>query len=77
MTANDLLDLDGGTNLSMNFPVIYSAVISGGTVTVTGEARLGATVQFFEAAADPSGYGEGQAFVGSGVVSGCSRARST
>ena len=54
----------------MNFPVLYSAVVAAGNVTITGEARPGATVQFFKAAADPSGYGEGQTLLGSAVVSG-------
>ena len=62
--------MDLGTNLGMNTPEIYSVVVSGGTVTVTGEARAGATVQFFEAAIDPSGAGEGASFLYEGVVSG-------
>ena len=45
-------------------------MVGGGNVTVIGEARPGATVEFFKAAADPSGYGEGQTFIGSAVVSG-------
>jgi parallel beta-helix repeat protein len=69
-TFNDPGDVDLGANLSMNFPVLYSAVVSGGTVTVTGEARPGARVQFFEAAPDPSGAGEGQTFLFEAIVSG-------
>ena len=38
-------------------------------MTVTGEAQPGATVEFFKAAADASGYGEGRTFIGSGVAS--------
>jgi CSLREA domain-containing protein len=67
VTANDAGDGDAGPNDLMNFPVIYSASISGGNVTIIGEARPGATVEFFEAAADPSGYGEGRTQVGSAV----------
>jgi hypothetical protein len=70
VTLNDSGDADLGTNLGMNTPEIYSVVVSGGTVTVTGEARAGATVQFFEAAVDPSGAGEGETFLYEGVVSG-------
>ncbi len=70
VTANDAGDGDLGTNLGMNFPVLYSAVVAAGNVTITGEARPGATVQFFKAAVDPSGYGEGQTLLGSAVVSG-------
>ena len=39
VTLNDAGDVDLGTNLGMNTPEIYSVVVSGGTVTVTGEAR--------------------------------------
>jgi CSLREA domain-containing protein len=67
VTANDADDADTGPNNLLNFPVIYSVTISGGNVTIIGEARPGATVEFFEAAADPTGYGEGQTFVGSAV----------
>ncbi|MFQ5922276.1 MAG: LamG-like jellyroll fold domain-containing protein, partial [Anaerolineales bacterium] len=67
VTANDANDLDTGPNNLMNFPVIYSAIISGSNITVTGEARPGATVEFFEADGDISGYGEGQTFVASKV----------
>jgi CSLREA domain-containing protein len=67
VTANDVGDGDTGSNDLMNFPVIYSAVITAGNVTIIGEARPGATVEFFEASADPSGYGEGQTFIDSAV----------
>ncbi|MGH7341923.1 MAG: beta strand repeat-containing protein, partial [Candidatus Rokuibacteriota bacterium] len=70
VTANDPSDGDAGANLGMNTPVLYSAVVAGGNVTVTGEARPGATLEFFAAVPDPSGAGEGQTFLFSGVVSG-------
>jgi len=60
VTANDAGDLDVGPNQGMNTPVIYSVLLSGGNVTVAGEARPGATVQLFRATADPSGQGEGE-----------------
>ena len=65
VTANDAGDGDAGPNDYLNFPVIYSVSLSSGNVTLTGEARPGATLEFFEAAADPTGYGEGQTFIGS------------
>ncbi len=67
VTANDAGDGDTGPNDLMNFPVIYSVTISGGNVTITGEARPGATIEFSEAAADPTGYGEGFSYIGAAV----------
>jgi parallel beta-helix repeat protein len=69
VTNNDPGDGDIGANNQMNFPVIYSVAIVGGNVTITGEARPGATVQFFEAVGTDSN-GEGQTFIGSGTVTG-------
>ena len=67
VTQNDAGDGDIGPNDLMNFPVIYVASLSGGNITVTGEARPGATVKFFEADGDASGHGEGQTFIASKV----------
>jgi sugar lactone lactonase YvrE len=70
VTLNDPGDADTGPNLQMNFPVIYSVVVSGGNVTITGEAAPGATVRFFQSP-DASGYyGQGQTFLGSTAVAG-------
>jgi uncharacterized delta-60 repeat protein len=68
VAVNDAGDGDSGANNLQNFPVIYAVSISGGNVTITGEARPGATVEFFEAAVDAGGYGEGQVFLGRGTV---------
>jgi sugar lactone lactonase YvrE len=70
VTPNDAGDGDSGTNQRLNFPVIYSAVVAGGNVTIAGEARPGAMVRFFQAASDASGYGEGQTFLGAVLASG-------
>jgi parallel beta-helix repeat protein len=70
VTTNDAGDGDAGTNAGMNAPVLYSVVLAGGNVTIQGEARAGATVRFFQADVDPSGYGEGRTFLGSVAVSG-------
>ena len=67
VTANDPNDVDAGGNNLLNFPVIYSATISGGNITVIGEAPPEATIEFFEASADGSGYGEGETFVASRI----------
>lgn len=68
---NDLgirLGASGGNNLQ-NFPVLTSAASSGGSTTIIG--RLNSTanktfrLEFFSnSALDPSGYGEGQRFIG-------------
>lgn len=68
VTLNDGGDGDAGPNTLLNFPVIYNATLDGfGNVTITGEARPGATIEFFIADGDPTGYGEGQTFLASAV----------
>jgi uncharacterized repeat protein (TIGR01451 family) len=62
VTLNDAGDADTGPNNLLNFPVIQSALISGGNLTVTGWARPGSLIEFFIAATDPTGFGEGQTF---------------
>lgn len=47
-TINDDQDGDYGANTLLNFPVITSAVISGGNLTVKGFAPAGATIEFFK-----------------------------
>jgi len=64
-TSNDAGDSDTGTNDLLNYPVLSNAAIAGGMLTVTGEARAGALVEFFIVDADPSGHGEGAAFLDS------------
>ena len=51
----------GGNNL-LNFPVVTSASINGGQLTLEGFAPAGSNVEVFIAAPDPSGFGEGQTF---------------
>ncbi|HYP54017.1 MAG TPA: right-handed parallel beta-helix repeat-containing protein, partial [Pyrinomonadaceae bacterium] len=63
VTANDSGDADAGANGLANFPVITSARILGGNLTLTGYARPGADIEFFVAAPDPSGFGEGQTYL--------------
>lgn len=67
VTSNDPLDADGGPNELQNFPVLTSAAVSNDTRVVgklhsTPNRRF--TVELFRnAAADPSGHGEGDVFV--------------
>jgi hypothetical protein len=67
VTPNDAGDTDVGPNDLLNFPEISGVTISLGQVVITGETRPGATVEFFVVAADPTGYGEGVNFLGSGI----------
>ena len=62
VSLNDAGDADTGPNNLLNFPVIQTALISGGNLTVTGWARPGSVIEFFIAATDASGFGEGQTF---------------
>jgi HYR domain-containing protein len=70
VTPNDLCDMDGGANLSQNFPVLTSAQAAGGTTTIIG--NLNSTqntafrIEFFSNnLCNNSGNGEGQMFIGS------------
>ncbi len=73
VTANDLGDADTGSNGLLNFPVLTATAIVGNTLTVVGTLNSTPnaphTLEFFAStAADPSGYGEGEVFVGSTTV---------
>jgi hypothetical protein len=70
ITPNDHLDPDTGGNNLQNYPVLQSATIDGGTTTITGSLdstpNRSFTIEFFASpACDPSGFGEGEAFLGS------------
>jgi hypothetical protein len=72
VTPNDAGDADGGANRSQNFPVL-SGVLAGASTAVTGSLHSRAdtsfTLDFYASAeADPSGFGEGQRYLGSAVV---------
>lgn len=73
VTANDPLDPDTGPNNLQNFPEIslfHSGTSTRVAGTLNGLANTTFTLEFFaNAVADPSGYGEGQRFLGSAVVS--------
>jgi hypothetical protein len=73
VTPNDDQDADNGPNNLQNFPLITSASISGGMIQVSGQ--LDSTpdttfaVDFYaNTLPDPSGYGEGQTYLGSTTV---------
>ena len=67
VTANDSGDADNGPNQLQNYPVLTSAnsqtVIQGSLNSVANRAYR---IDFYSsAAADPSGFGEGQTWIGS------------
>jgi parallel beta-helix repeat protein len=69
VTTNDLGDADSGPNDLQNFPVITNAFGYGGSTIVLGKlnslaARTFAIDVYRNVSANPSGYGEGQFYVG-------------
>jgi hypothetical protein len=69
VTANDAGDADVGPNNLQNFPILTSANTSGGNTTIAGSLNSTPNttfrLEFFaNDAVDPTGYGEGQFFVG-------------
>ena len=74
VTANDIGDADTGANNLQNYPVITNAVGSGSSTIVSGKLNSTASRTFLidvyrNTGADPSGYGEGQVYVGSVTAS--------
>ncbi|MFH1311994.1 MAG: YCF48-related protein [Candidatus Eisenbacteria bacterium] len=73
VTANDTGDADTGPNNLQNFPVLTSATTLEGVTTVEGGLNSAAAttfrIEFFASPAeDPSGYGEGQTYLGSTTI---------
>ena len=69
VTPNDVDDADTGPNDLLNFPVLASAILNGSNLTVSGsintEQNKTLRIEFFaNPTADPTGYGEGQTFLG-------------
>jgi len=63
VTINDASDADTGPNGLLNFPVITSAIIANGELSITGFARPGSAMELYVAQADPSGFGEGLTYL--------------
>ncbi|MCG3125356.1 MAG: hypothetical protein CHACPFDD_00174 [Phycisphaerae bacterium] len=69
VTPNDPGDADTGPNSLQNFPVLTSAVTSGSSIVISGTLNSlpsrSYQLEFFaNIACDPSGHGEGAAFLG-------------
>ena len=74
VTANDSGDADTGANNQQNFPVITSVNNAPSSTTIAGTlnsvSNSSYTLEFFASStADPSGFGEGESFLGSTSVS--------
>ena len=68
VNANDLLDVDTGSNEGQNFPVLETAFAGGATIdgTLDSTANTSFTIELFASAArDSSGHGEATELVGS------------
>jgi hypothetical protein len=75
VTANDANDADSGPNALQNFPALTAALVQGGQLLVAGTLDVvdaaDFRIEFFASpAADASGNGEGQTFLGSWTVFG-------
>jgi hypothetical protein len=71
VTPNDTGDGDGGPNLRQNFPVLTSAPISSGTLTVNGTLHSAPNTNFtldFYHSLRPSTPGSGATWLGSATV---------
>jgi hypothetical protein len=73
VTANDHCDAETGPNNLQNWPVLTSAMSSGGTTTIAGtldsKPNTTFTLEFFaNTVCSPSGNGEGHTFIGSSMV---------
>jgi hypothetical protein len=73
VSPNDVLDTDAGGNGLQNFPVLQTASRVGASLRVLGTLNSTPsstfTIEFFASSdCDPSGFGEGQALLGSTTV---------
>ncbi|TWT46160.1 hypothetical protein RAS1_26080 [Phycisphaerae bacterium RAS1] len=72
-TPNDPGDGDSGGNALQNFPVLTGATLAGGSVHITGTLNSAAGEEFrvelyISAGCDPTGFGEGEMFIGAAIV---------
>jgi uncharacterized repeat protein (TIGR01451 family) len=63
VTRNDLGDGDAGANGLLNFPVMESAIVANGQLTLAGWARPGSVIEVYVSDGDASGFGEGRTWV--------------
>lgn len=82
VTPNDDRDRDSGANNLQNYPVLTHALLTGGQTIVSGslsgaDASVYRIEFFANTANDPSGYGEGQRFLGFVNVTTTSRGQAS
>jgi len=63
VTLNDSGDGDAGGNGLLNYPILQTATVNNGQLTLTGFARPGSVIELFIASPDPSGFGQGQTYL--------------
>jgi len=63
VTRNDNGDADAGANGLLNFPVMGSATVANGQLTLSGWARPGSVIEVYVSDGDASGFGEGRTWV--------------
>ncbi|MBA4337060.1 hypothetical protein C0416_04810 [bacterium] len=74
VTLNDANDADTGANSLQNYPIVESALYAGGNTTITGSLhsvplRDNYRIEVFSNnTADPTGYGEGETYLGSTTI---------
>lgn len=73
VTPNQDCNTGRGPNLLQNFPVLTNAVSAGGTTTIDGELNSVPNSRFFieffsNTRCNPSGYGQGETFIGATSV---------
>lgn len=73
VTPNDKADIDTGANNLQNFPLLTGSAFANGSVSVSGTLNSAGNttyrLEFFgNDAIDPSGFGEGQVFLGAADV---------
>jgi hypothetical protein len=64
VTINDNGDVDTGPNGLRNYPVMVSATLVGGELSLTGFARPNSAIELYIAQVDPTGFGEGLTYLG-------------
>lgn len=63
VTLNDANDADTGPNGMLNYPVITSATIANGELSIAGFARPNSSIELYLAEPDPTNFGEGLTYL--------------